>query len=189
MSRAEGGLSDANSEGAPAGAAGGTAIEVAVGKRVRQQTEKVKAALTGAQRSKKARLKKTGSAGCAAAPTQRGTAGGGAALPLAPGAGVARACARRRWRWTLRFRKSAQRLNGNAVMQPSRCAVNATVHGCFKWMKGMTILVSSLTPLPLKGSQVRKGRKAVKRKGRKTVKRKGRNTVKKTPSDEKGFRV
>jgi hypothetical protein len=89
MSRAEGGLSDANSEGAPAGAAGGTAIEVAVGKRVRQQTEKVKAALTGAQRSKKARLKKTGSAGCAAAPTQRGTAGGGAALPLAPGAGGA----------------------------------------------------------------------------------------------------
>jgi hypothetical protein len=53
----------------------------------------------------------------------------------------------------------------------------------------MTILVSSLTPLPLKGSQVRKGRKAVKRKGRKTVKRKGRKTVKKTPSDEKGFRV
>jgi hypothetical protein len=46
MSSAEGGLSDANNEGAPAGAAGGTAIQVAVGKRVRQQTAKVKAALT-----------------------------------------------------------------------------------------------------------------------------------------------
>ena len=89
MSRAEGGLSDANSEGAPAAAAGGTAIEVAVGKRVRQQTARVKAALTGAERSKKARLKKTGTAGGAEAPTQRGTAGDGAALPQAPGAGGA----------------------------------------------------------------------------------------------------
>jgi hypothetical protein len=89
MSSAEGGLSDANSEGAPAGAAGGTATEVAVGKRVRQQTAKVKAALTGAERSKKARQKKTGASGGHATPTERGTAGVGAALPQAPGAGGA----------------------------------------------------------------------------------------------------
>ena len=89
MSSAEGGLSDANSEGAPAGAAGGTATEVAVGKRVRQQTAMVKAALTGAERSKKARQKKTGASGGHATPTERGTAGVGAALPQAPGAGGA----------------------------------------------------------------------------------------------------
>jgi hypothetical protein len=69
-------MSSAEVEGAPAGDTGGTAIEVAVGKRGRQ---------TSAERSKKARLKKNGAAGGAAAPKRRGTAGGGAALPQASG--------------------------------------------------------------------------------------------------------
>ena len=71
-------MSSAEVVGAPAGDTGGTAIEVAVGKRGRQP-------LTGAERCRRTRLKKSAAAGGAAAPTQRGTAGGGAALPQASG--------------------------------------------------------------------------------------------------------
>ena len=71
-------MSSAEVVGAPAGDTGGTAIEVAVGKRGRQP-------LTGAERCRRTRLKKSAAAGGAAAPTQRGTAGGGASLPQASG--------------------------------------------------------------------------------------------------------
>ena len=58
-------MSSAEVVGAPAGDTGGTAIEVAVGKRGRQP-------LTGAERCRRTRLKKSAAAGGAAAPTQRG---------------------------------------------------------------------------------------------------------------------
>ena len=56
-------MSSAEVVGAPAGDTGGTAIEVAVGKRGRQP-------LTGAERCRRTRLKKSAAAGGAAAPTQ-----------------------------------------------------------------------------------------------------------------------